>query len=209
MRERETEEDAPIHPAGLDPCSRSRLVSSLSAHFVPMHQRQDFPLMKIRPCVAGRHPPALSHRNVIGHGVQPAGERAAPIQEAGPAYEHEEGGLEGVLGSMSILQHSPADIQYHRSVPLHQQGECLLIVPGGKALQQRTVGQLATLVRGQQLTELMQELAECSPCHALSSPGRFVCLITGAATADKFLFFSPGGEFHCLRLSIPIVDAAS
>src|SRR5262245_56154843 len=48
--------------------------------------------------------------------------------------EHQEGGLESVLGVVFFPQDPPAHVQDHRPVPLHKRLEGNLVPPGGEAL---------------------------------------------------------------------------
>ena len=47
---------------------------------------------------------------------QPAGHRLRVADRAGLPGQHQEGGLEGVLGVLVVVQHAAADAQHHRAV---------------------------------------------------------------------------------------------
>ena len=80
----------------------------------------------------------------MGHAVQPATERVLHPERPRLAGQHEEGGLEGVLGGMLVAEDAPADAEDHRPVPLHQGLEGRLgavLVPGGEPLQELGIRQ--------------------------------------------------------------------
>ena len=63
--------------------------------------------------------------------VQPGsqGVSLAETKRAGPSGQDEEGGLEGILGGVAVLQDAPASLEHHRPVPLDQGFEVLLPPP--------------------------------------------------------------------------------
>jgi hypothetical protein len=82
------------------------------------------------PSSCGGLGPGLE-RHAVSHAVQPAGQGSVPAQAAQVLGEDEEGGLEGVLGVLGVLQDAPADAVDHRAVALHH-GVKRRLVPGGK-----------------------------------------------------------------------------
>jgi hypothetical protein len=66
------------------------------------------------------------------HGVQPIGNLLTPAYRAGLAGEHEEGGLEGVLGILVVSEHTPAHAPDQRAMALHKGGECRLVAKAGE-----------------------------------------------------------------------------
>ena len=52
----------------------------------------------------------------------------------------QEGGLEGVLGVVGVVQHAAADAQHHRPVPVQQGREGFLISAAGEPVQEVRVG---------------------------------------------------------------------
>jgi hypothetical protein len=61
-----------------------------------------------------------SARNAASHRMQPGTEALAIAERIQPQGEHQKGGLEGVFGIVSVLEHAPANAQDHRSVQRHQ-----------------------------------------------------------------------------------------
>ena len=82
-------------------------------------------------------------RDAMRDPEEPARDRPAPADRAGPAGQHEEGGLEGVLRIVGVMKDAPADPQHHRAVPGHQLLEGRLrglIAPRGEPLQELRIG---------------------------------------------------------------------
>src|SRR5207249_4128667 len=78
---------------------------------------------------------------MVGHLVQPAGEGRLLADSGSLAGQHQEGGLESVLGIMPMTQLAAADIPDHRPVPLYQLGKGGFVTAGGKAFEKLAVGQ--------------------------------------------------------------------
>ena len=93
----------------------------------------------IEPC------PGLARR-AERHAVEPGAEPVGIADGEGLAGEHEEDGLEGVLGVVLVTQELSADAQDHRPVARHQRGEGVLgrVAGGGEPLQELPVGEPAT-----------------------------------------------------------------
>ena len=95
------------------------------------------PAPAIEPC------PGLARR-ADRHPVEPGAQQVGVADGAGLAGEHEEDGLEGVLGMVPVTQELSADVEDHRPVPRHQRDERRIpsrIAAGGEPLQQLPVGQ--------------------------------------------------------------------
>ena len=67
------------------------------------------------PAAAGSVGPGPG-RDAMCHAVQPARERVLHPERPRLFGQHEEGGLEGVLGGMLVADHAPADAEDHRAV---------------------------------------------------------------------------------------------
>jgi hypothetical protein len=68
------------------------------------------------------------------------------IRRATPCSQHQERGLQGVLGVVRVAEDLPADAQDHRPVPLHQGREGRLVgvvSPGHESLDELPVGDVA------------------------------------------------------------------
>src|SRR5262249_58784327 len=61
--------------------------------------------------------------DTTGHAIQPAGDRLAPADATGFPSQREEGGLEGVLGVMGVVEHASAHAEYHALMAPDQQLE--------------------------------------------------------------------------------------
>jgi hypothetical protein len=82
------------------------------------------------------------------HRVEPAGDRVAPLDEAGLSGQNQEGGLEDVFGVLLVSQRPLASSPHHRAVPRDQGGEGRLVMPVHIEAQQLAVGRLAGRVGG-------------------------------------------------------------
>ena len=77
--------------------------------------------------------------------MQPVPTTAREASAAGPADQHQERGLEGVVGVVRVAQDAPADAQHHGSVPAHEDGKGGLVMPGQETLEQLAVRQVAAV----------------------------------------------------------------
>ncbi len=102
-----------------------------------LRQRHGIDLRFLGPAalLAGPHPEGQA----IGHGKEPAGHRFVPADRSGLAGQHQERGLEDVLG-FPMAEKASGHSQDHRPMPPHQLGERRLIALDGKAFQQLAVG---------------------------------------------------------------------
>ncbi len=55
--------------------------------------------------------------------VEPVAQEVGIADGSRPPRQHEEDGLEGVLGMLVVAQELPADAQHHRTVASHECGE--------------------------------------------------------------------------------------
>ena len=74
------------------------------------------------PAPAGEPSPRLARRPQRD-AVEPVAQQLGLAERPGLAGQHEEDGLEGVLGVLVVAQELPADAQHHRPVAGHQGGE--------------------------------------------------------------------------------------
>ena len=140
----------------------------------------------LMPAAAGRVGPRPG-RDAMRDAVQPARERVLHPERPRLAGQHEERGLEGVLGGVLVAEHAPADAEDHRPVPLHQGLEGQLgavLVPGGEPRQQlgiRQPGECAQVPQPMNLPEqparrpAMSDPSRDSSCLPIM-PGNESCL---------------------------------
>jgi hypothetical protein len=105
-----------------------------------------------------------------GDAVQPAADGSPPANGGGPAGQHEERGLEGVLGVVRVGHQAAAHAQHHRPVPLHEQGERRLLAAVAEPLEQLPVRQVAPGLRVGPLAQAAEELAQRPGLHGQDSP---------------------------------------
>ncbi len=96
--------------------------------------------------------------DAAGRPMQEAGDRLGLAERCRLAGEDQEGGLQGVLGVLDVMQHLPADAPDHRPMPLDQRGEGLFIVEPDQ-LHQLAVGKPAQLGAARQRAEMLQDQA--------------------------------------------------
>ena len=130
------------------------------AHFLADVTAED-PIPDERPQVAQRHlidelgrglrrrpmrlPTALGPHlqgNAVRDLVEPGADGVVPARAGGLACQHQEGGLEGVVGVGVVAKHPPAHAEHQRPVPLHQRLEGTLLA-AGEGLQELLVAALA------------------------------------------------------------------
>ncbi len=85
--------------------------------------------------------------------------------------QHQEGGLEGILGVLGVVQHAPADAEDHRSMPPHQQLERRLIAVLEKTLQQMRIGDDSRQRRPQASLHVFENGRQGSGHHVCFSVG--------------------------------------
>ena len=73
--------------------------------------------------------------------MQPAADGAVDPDRGGLAPQQEEGGLEGVVGVVGVVEHASADAQDHRPVPADQGLEGQLVAVGDVSFQEPRIGQ--------------------------------------------------------------------
>ena len=76
------------------------------------------------------------------HPVQPASQRAIPLERAGLACQNQERGLGRVLGAVSIVQYPPANSGDQATVSFHKHCKRRLFVAIHKPLQQFPIARL-------------------------------------------------------------------
>ena len=73
--------------------------------------------------------------------MEPAPDRAAPPDRAGPLRQDQKDRLECILGIVRVTQHVLTDAEHHRPVPLDQGRERPFFPPGCESSQQRFIRQ--------------------------------------------------------------------
>ena len=104
--------------AGRSPRGRSAATSS-SVGLRPPVARTSVRRPSARAASPGRSPSGRGWRPTC-HLVEPGAQGVPDPERAGPAHQHQEGGLEGVVGVVLVREDRPADAQDHRPVPLDQ-----------------------------------------------------------------------------------------
>ncbi len=97
-------------------------------------------------------------RDAQRHAVQPAADRLAPADRAGPARQDQERRLRGVLGVVVVAQDLPADAQDHRRMTIDQRRESRLVPMLDESLEQLAVGQSAGRAGPEECFDLLEEL---------------------------------------------------
>jgi hypothetical protein len=95
------------------------------------------------------------------HAVQPASDRLAATDRAGPPRENQERRLGGVLGVVLVTQNLPANAQNHRRVTIDQGRKGRLgrvVSPLHEPLEQLAVGQPASRPRSVERLDLLEDL---------------------------------------------------
>ncbi len=114
---------------------------------VPPFVRPGFGLGHLRHLLLSGPPPA-SHRPgphgcLVRHGIQPVGDHLPTGDRRGLAGEHEERGLERVLGIVGVAEDASADTPDHGAVT-HDEGlERRLVAVGGEPLEELAIRQPA------------------------------------------------------------------
>ena len=104
--------------------------------------------------VAAQGPPRVPG-DAPGHAVEPARQRRSAADGGSVAGQHEEGGLEGILRVLMVVQHAPADAHDQGAVAAHQRGEGGLVAGGAEAVQQVGVGRRGGIAGRRQLADLL------------------------------------------------------
>jgi hypothetical protein len=94
---------------------------------------------------------------VIGNLVEPAAQTFLVANGASPARQHQEGGLEGVLGVLLVAKDAAAQTQDHGPVPLNQGGKGRLIAVTSEALEQLAVAEAVGRFGRRQFTEVSEQ----------------------------------------------------
>jgi len=88
-------------------------------------------------------------RGAEGHAVQPRTDRRRRMDRGGPLGQHEERGLESVVGVRGIAEHAAAHAEHHAAVPTHEFGEDVVVAAANVLLQQVAVGRSFESVPGE------------------------------------------------------------
>src|SRR5262249_28415632 len=86
--------------------------------------------------------------------------------------QDEEGGLEGVIGVVGVVQDTAADALDHAAVPLDEGGEGGFVAVAGEASQQLAVGHVVVGPQARQLAEGSQDPALLCRSHGLGPQER-------------------------------------
>jgi len=89
--------------------------------------------------------------------VEPAAQPLVAHQGRGLARQDEEGGLEGVLGAVNVVQHAAADAEDQRPVTAHQHLDGGFVAVGHEPLQQLTVRHCRRRHAADQVAEVLQQ----------------------------------------------------
>jgi len=96
---------------------------------------------------------------VVGNAVQPTAQRLALANRTCLASQDEERGLEGVLSVLSMVQDAAAHAQHHRTMTLHQRGECRFRSLVQEAFEQLLIGERIDRLPGGHGAEMAEEIA--------------------------------------------------
>ena len=115
--------------------------------------------------------------DAVGHPVKPACGRVPAADGPGTLGEHQEGGLESILGVVRVDQDLAANTPDHRPVPPHQLREGGLggfAQPRRKPLQELTIGQVAQDPSLEQMLDPAEDRRSSvrHACQGLISPNR-------------------------------------
>jgi len=81
----------------------------------------------------------------VGHPIEPVAHKLAHPQRRRFVDQHEERGLESILGVMRVPEHPAAHTEDHRLVPPHQRFKSRFILPVNKAIEQLPVAGVAVI----------------------------------------------------------------
>src|SRR5262249_27262040 len=88
-----------------------------------------------------------------------------PGARMGPAGQSEEGGLEYVLGVMTVVEDPFCGVEDHGAVATHQGGKGGLILLPGEPPKQLPVREGVTTLLGDELTDMSQDGVGCITGH--------------------------------------------
>ena len=89
-------------------------------------------------------PLACTRGDVIGNVVEPGTDRLSPVNLPGLLRQHQEAGLESILGVGIVAEHAPAHAHHHRPMAADQRRECLLVTTVREAIQQLPITGIGT-----------------------------------------------------------------
>jgi hypothetical protein len=123
-----------------------------------------FPLLS----PGSRHP--RLEGGLVGHAVEPVGDHLAGHDRVGLADQDEEGGLEIVLGIMTIPQDAAADTPHHRPMPPHQRGQGVFTMVE-EVFQELAIGPSRARAGQHGSAQVLDDLTQVARRHPVSSWG--------------------------------------
>jgi len=123
---------------------RAQLIDRLFRMNFGLRHGSEPPFVRMPPGRAG----AGLLRQAIRHAEQPAPKRRLLANRGCLASQHQEYGLEDVLGVLVVAEHAPANGQHQRPVPAHQRLKHPLSVESREPLKQFPIAQIAKLSCG-------------------------------------------------------------
>ena len=127
---------------------------------------------------AGEPEPGTTRR-AKGDAIEPVAQQVGVADRPRLPRQHEEGGLEGVLGEVAVGEDLPADAQHHRAMTRDQGGEGglgVIVSPRDKLLQELPVGEPGRRAAREERPELPGHRPCCQIRHGrrLSRSGALV-----------------------------------
>ncbi len=119
------------------------------------------------------------------------------VERGGLSDQHQECGLESVLGIVRIVEHTSADPHDHRAVPADEGLESCLLPLLEVKFQQVVVSQARSALLYQNAAEMPDKIAKLARCHETYSLAFVSCPIHHLYWSNDiglFYFFSVGGE---------------
>src|SRR5262249_22652119 len=98
-------------------------------------------------------------------------------QRGGVAGEHEEHGLEGVLGVLLMAQDTATNVQHHRPMPAHEDGKGTVVAASGENVQQLLIAFLVALLRSQFAAKAAKPGGQGGTTHECDSHFGTCCLL--------------------------------
>src|SRR5262249_29622929 len=102
----------------------------------------------------------------LGDAVQPGSQGLVVADGVGLLRQGEEGGLEGILGVLLVVQDVAANTGDQRAMPVDQGGKGGPVVAGGESVQQLVVIQLRAGLADDEPAEATDGIAQGCRCHA-------------------------------------------
>jgi hypothetical protein len=120
---------------------------------------------------------------VKGDAVKPIAEQFGPRNGVSFMQKHKEGGLEGILGVLPMMENALAHPKHQRPVAVDQSREGICVPAGDEALEQVPVRRFAIAVSLHHAAEMADEAVELSRCHGGSLLRSAYCSIIYCALA--------------------------